>query len=209
MSATVICPSCQEENSGSSLLCKKCQTSLIGITRQMSPLSESETASRQKEVMKNQIQLVEQKVRAENVLNGTTSNFYWIAGLSIINSIAHFAGGNIRFSIGLGITQVIDAISTVLVRDIGGNAATIIQSVAFMLDIFIAGIFIVFGIFARKQQKWAFLVGMTLYALDGIIFLIAKDFIGFGFHLFILFGLYTGFISVKKYKEAQQGIIAA
>jgi len=50
---------------------------------------------------------------------------------------------------------------------------------------------------------------MTLYALDGIIFLIAKDFIGFGFHLFILFGLYTGFISVKKYKEAQQGIIAA
>jgi len=208
MPATVICPACQEENSGGSLLCKKCQTSLIGVARQMSPLSEAEIASQQKEVMKKQINLMEQKVRAENVLNGTTSNFYWIAGLSIINSIAQFAGGNIRFSIGLGITQVIDAISLILAQDMGGKVATIVQGVAFILDIFIAGIFIVFGIFARKQQKWAFIVGMVLYALDGIIFLVAKDFIGFGFHLFILFGLYTGFTSLKKYKEIQQGIPA-
>lgn len=34
MSIYVICPSCSEENFGSALHCKKCQTSLIGVSRQ-------------------------------------------------------------------------------------------------------------------------------------------------------------------------------
>lgn len=47
MSIIVICPSCNEENYGSVLLCKKCQTSLIGISRQKNLLSETESVVQQ------------------------------------------------------------------------------------------------------------------------------------------------------------------
>jgi hypothetical protein len=208
MSATVICPSCNEENSGSSLHCTKCQTSLIGIPRQTKPLTELEVAAQQKEVMKNKIALVEEKVKTESLFKGGAANFYWIAGLSIINSFILLVGGNWSFFIGLGITQLIDSIARTVAQDVGGNAATIIQIVAFIIDIFIASIFIVFGIFARKQQKWAFIVGMVLYTLDGLIFLIVPYFLAIGFHLFILYGLYIGLKSIKKYNEVQQQISA-
>jgi hypothetical protein len=206
MSAIVICPSCNEENSGSSLHCTKCQTSLIGVPRQTKPLTELEVVAQQKEVMKNKIALVEEKIKAENSLKGSTSNFYWIAGLSIINSLVQLVGGSWYFFIGLGITQLIDGISKGLAQSAGGNAATVIQIIAFVFNLFIAGIFIVLGMLAQRQQKWAFIVGMVMYALDGLIFLIVPDFLSIGFHVFILFGLYSGFKSIKKYNEVQQQI---
>jgi len=47
MHVYVICPSCNEENYGSALYCRKCQTSLIGIPRQRTPDSEIESDSLQ------------------------------------------------------------------------------------------------------------------------------------------------------------------
>lgn len=35
--------------------------------------------------------------------------FYWIAALSMVNSMAAMAGGNFHFIVGLGITSVVDA----------------------------------------------------------------------------------------------------
>ena len=208
MSAIVICPLCNEENSGSSLHCVKCQTSLVGIPRQMKPLTETEVAVQQNAVMKNKIALVEEKVKTENLFKGSTSNFYWIAGLSILNSLVQLVGGSWYFFIGLGITQLIDGIAKGIAQGAGGRAATIIPIIAFVFDLWIAVVFIAFGIFARKQKKWAFIVGMTLYALDGLIFLIVPDFLSIGFHIFILFGLYTGYKSIEKYKVVQQQINA-
>ncbi len=199
MSAFVICPLCNERNSDGALQCVKCNASLIGVPRQENLPTEQQKADIQK-----QIALVEEKVKTENLFKGSTSNFYWIAGLSIINSFVQLVGGNWTFFIGLGITQVIDSIAKIIAQDFGGSAATIIQIVAFIIDIFIAGIFIVFGIFARKQQKWAFIVGMVLYTLDGLIFLLVPDFFSIAFHAFILFGLYTGLKSIKKYNDVQQ-----
>ncbi len=208
MPATVICPSCNEENSGSSLHCVKCQTSLIGLPRQTKPLTEAEITYQQKEVMKNKIALVEEKVKTENLFKGSTSNFYWIAGLSLVNSFVQLIGGRWSFFIGLGITQVVDSIARGVSNAIGGNAITIIPTIAFAVDIFIAGVFVVLGIFAQKQQKWAFIVGMILYALDGLIFFIVPDFISIGFHIFILFGIYNGYKSIQKYNAVVQQISA-
>jgi hypothetical protein len=71
-----------------------------------------------------------------------------------------------------------------------------------MLDIFIngcvAGVFAMFGIFALKMQKWAFLVGITLYAFDGLLLLSVKDFFGVAFHAYVLFALYRGFTAAKQ-----------
>jgi hypothetical protein len=57
---------------------------------------------------------------------------------------------------------------------------------------FVAGLFCLFGSCASKAQKWAFLVGMALYALDGILLLAARDILSVGFHAYVLFCIYRG-----------------
>src|SRR5579864_37374 len=38
--------------------------------------------------------------------------FYWIAGLSVINSIITMTGGHMRFIFGLGATSILDAVGS-------------------------------------------------------------------------------------------------
>jgi hypothetical protein len=117
-------------------------------------------------------------------LKGGASWFFWIAGLSLINSIVAFTGSEWGFILGLGITQIFDAIG----QNIEGGG----KAIVLVLDILAAGVFIFFGVFANKRHTWAFIVGMILYALDGLIFLVAQDWLGLGFHVFVLFCLFRG-----------------
>jgi len=66
-------------------------------------------------------------------------------------------------------------------------------AVAVVLDLLAAAVFVFFGVFANKRHTWSFIVGMALYALDGLIFLIGPDWLGVGFHAFVLFCLFRGF----------------
>jgi hypothetical protein len=112
-------------------------------------------------------------------LKSGASWFYWIAGLSLINSVVAFTGGSWRFFFGLGITQVFDEVLAA-----GG--------VALALNLVILAVFVLFGVFAHKGQLWAFIVGMVLFAMDTVIFLLAQDWIGVGLHALVLFFLFRG-----------------
>ena len=109
--------------------------------------------------------------------------FFWIAALSLIGSFISMTGESRHFLIGLGITQVVDEVGK-----LAGSSA-----VAFVINLFITGVVAMFGFFARKGQKWAFLVGMILYALDGVLLLVATDFLSVAFHAFALFAIFRGF----------------
>ena len=85
--------------------------------------------------------------------------FYWIAGLSLINSIVSIAGGNWNFIVGLGVTQIIDAIMQAISQESGVNAFNV---VALMLDVLVAGVFVVFGYFAGRGSIGLFGLGMDL-----------------------------------------------
>ena len=121
--------------------------------------------------------------------------FYWIAGLSIINSAVALSGKGLGFIVGLGITQVIDAFA----RGFGSSTGI---AIAIVLDALAAGVFILFGLFAGKGHTWSFIVGMILYALDGAIFLIGGDWLGVGFHGFVLFCIFSGFKACQQLKAA-------
>ena len=110
--------------------------------------------------------------------------FYWIAALSLVNSIAAFTGSGWGFIVGLGITQLVDQVT-------GGVTALVV-------DILIAGLFVMFGVFANKGYLWAFIVGMALYALDGAIFAYVRDWLAAGFHAFVLFCLFSGFRAARQ-----------
>lgn len=201
---TVICPQCNEENPGHKLQCTKCGANLAGLPRQakQSPIPEQSTV--QPLPSQRQITLLEEKIKVESLFRGGADNFFWIAGLSLINSIIDLMGGRWTFLIGLGITQLIDGISVAIAEEIGANWVMIVKIIAFVVDMGIAGIFVVFGILARRRHKWAFIIGMVLYALDGLILLIGPDWFGIGFHLFILYGLYVGLQSITKLRGIEQ-----
>jgi hypothetical protein len=126
--------------------------------------------------------------------------FYWIAGLSVINSVILMSGGEWSFIFGLGMTQIVDAVASGL-----GPTGVVLQ---FIINAFIVGVFVFFGYFARKHHKWAFLVGMGVYAVDGLIFVLAGDFLGVGFHVFALFLIFNGMKASDQLREQQQAVPA-
>jgi hypothetical protein len=116
--------------------------------------------------------------------------FYWIAGLSLVNSIAAATGSDWRFILGLGITQVFD----VLGAEMGGPG----KLVVLVLDLVVAGVLILLGVLGGKRHLWTFIVGMVLLALDTILFLLAQDWIGVGFHVFVLYCLFRGLQACRQ-----------
>src|ERR1041384_4403540 len=94
--------------------------------------------------------------------------FYWIAGLTIVTSVIAFGGGGIRFLISLGITQIIDGVAEAISADGGGVA----KMVALVLSLLISGVFIIFGWLAGQKMLGAYIAGMVLFGLDGLLSLV-------------------------------------
>jgi hypothetical protein len=126
-------------------------------------------------------------------LKSGASWFYWVAGLSLVNSVVAFTGSSWRFLFGLGVTQVIDAATEQM-----GSAG---KGVALGLDLLVIGILVLIGVFANKAQTWAFIVGMALLALDGIVFVLNSDWLGVGFHAFVLFCIFRGFQACRQLRS--------
>lgn len=117
--------------------------------------------------------------------------FYWIAALSLINSIIAATGSQTSFALGLGITLVMDAV----VQNIDGGAA---KAIGLAFDVAAVGITAVFGVFSAKKHTWAFIVGMILYTLDGLIYVAAGEIIGILIHAWALVAMFMGMRAAMK-----------
>jgi hypothetical protein len=123
--------------------------------------------------------------------------FYWIAGLSLINSITHLSGSGFGFALGLGITQVFDEIGS----HVGGGGKGIVLA----LDVLVAGLFVFFGIFGHKGHTWAFIVGIVLFVLDSVLVLIAQAWISAALHGLVLFYLFRGMQACRELNRTAAG----
>jgi hypothetical protein len=115
--------------------------------------------------------------------------FYWVAGLSVVNSLASLTGQHWRFILGLGITQLADALAAHSGRGVGAVA---------VMDAVIVGGFVLLGRFAQRGRVWAFGVGAAIYALDGLIFVGLRDWIGVAFHVFVLVMTVRGLDAARR-----------
>ena len=132
----------------------------------------------------NQSNAIEQKLRVQHALKGSASWFVMIAVLSLVNSVLAMSGANIHFIFGLGFTQIVDALAHQ-----AGGAGLVLDLV---INGIIAGVFVLFWNFARKGQKWAWYVGIALYAVDALILLPFKDFLSIAFHAYALYRMSSG-----------------
>ena len=122
---------------------------------------------------------VEQKLRAEAVVRNGAGWFMWIAGLSILKcAYIHVAECEIH-----PVLQIAEG-ERRRQQVVGLDAVVGMQPVVRFH-------------FARQGQKWAFLVGMGLYLIDGLILLPFKDILGVAFHAYALFRIYSGMQGVS------------
>ena len=137
----------------------------------------------------NQAQ-VEQKLRLQARMRSGAGWLMAVAIFSVINSALGLFDAQIHFIVGLGITQIVDGIGKV-----GGAAGSV---AGFVVSLLAAGVFMLFWKFAREGQQWAFLVGMILYALDGLLFLGFGLWLDLAFHAFAVFSMYKGFAALNE-----------
>ena len=127
---------------------------------------------------------VEQKLRLQAKVRTGAGWLMAVAAFSVINSVLVISNANLHFIVGLGITQITDGM--------GKSTGSAGASAGVIVSLFMAGIFALFWKFARQEQQWAFITGMVIYALDGLIFLGFGIFLDFAFHLYALYCMFLG-----------------
>jgi len=134
-----------------------------------------------------------------NELAAQTANgaswFYWIAGLSAINSLVYLSGSDWSFLAGLGLTQLADGFVDAAIEN-GVPAA--VKGVAVVFNFALVAMFGFFGYYAGKRFSAAFLVGIVIYVLDGLLLLLLGAWPSAGFHAFALFFIIRGFLACRK-----------
>lgn len=119
--------------------------------------------------------------------------FFWIAGLSVANTVMYMFGAGVFMVMGLASAMV----ATVFFEGLGaalagrGSVASIVMGV--LSAVLFSGIFAGLGWFARKRMGWAFVVGMVLYTLDALIWLALGDFMSVLFHALALVFIFQGY----------------
>lgn len=136
-----------------------------------------------------------------------TNWFYWIAGLSLVNSVLLLSGANFGFVVGLGATQMIDSIVLGVSEDV--QAGWAMKLVAFAIDVVIAGVYVLIGFLGLKRMKAAIIVGMVFYAIDGLLFLLVQDFLSLAFHGFALWCIFGGIKALNEYNRLEARLIAS
>lgn len=134
--------------------------------------------------------------------------FFWVAALSIVNSVISLSEGDRHFVIAMGLTQIVDGIAAAIAQQ-NAEISTMVRAVAFAISVATAGVAGLFGVLARKGFLAAFVVGMGLYLLDGLLFLLFQDWLSLGFHAFALFGMWHGFTATRSLKAFDEQVAFA
>jgi MFS family permease len=98
---------------------------------------------------------------------------------------------------------LIDGFALGMAEEMGSSSTWLIKGGALLLDAVFLALFVLFGRLALGNRK-VYLAGMIIYALDSLIPLVFGDYIGFGFHLLILYWLYQGFQAQRRMVTDQQ-----
>ncbi|PYS75591.1 MAG: hypothetical protein DMF73_00145 [Acidobacteria bacterium] len=113
--------------------------------------------------------------------------FLWIAALSLGTSL-------LAFFLSLGITQFIDG----LAKGLSANLGDSVRIIGLVLNILVAGVFVLIGWLALKRHLWSFVVGMVLFALDALLLLAFQVWISFVFHALVIYWIFRGYQAGRR-----------
>jgi len=116
--------------------------------------------------------------------------FWWIAGLSLVNTVLVQTGNDMNFVVGLGITAGADALF----------AGT--KVIGFIVDAVAIVFFVLMGLQAQRGKLWAFYVGIGVYTLDALIYAAIQDWMPVAFHALIIYFIVRGAMLLRAMKRA-------
>ncbi len=125
----------------------------------------------------------------KNARNGSTY-FFWIAFFSIFNQVMDLLSAKRRFVFGLGAPQYIE-------RSLAAPNPTLIWGIIIVL----AGIFVLFGIFARRGNIPVYIVGIVFYLADLVLSILSGDLVGAVVHVVFTVLLVLGLIATYKLRD--------
>ena len=144
-----------------------------------------------------------QNEELEGQLRSGANWFYWIAGLSAINSFIYMGGSDVSFLAGLGFTQLAEALVD---AGIESGLPSGLRIVAVVLNFIVVAMFGLFGYYANKRFSTAFITGIVLYLLDGLLLLLLGVLFSAGFHAFALFFIVRGFLACRTLNSQPKGV---
>jgi hypothetical protein len=145
----------------------------------------------------------EEMVKNENQLRVGANWFYWIAGLTLVNTAMQMMGSDHGFILGLGLTQIIDAVAQGVGEKASSGAGTVIHVLGLLMDGAIVGFFALMGWLAGKRRGWAFVLGMIAYGLDAPLCALVELWFSVLFHVFALFGIWNGYRALRRLRAMQ------
>ena len=161
------------------------------------PSSETPAATYPLQQPNPQILMIAQLARRAS--SGAT-NFYWIAALSVINSIVSVFGGGMYFVVGLALSLLVDGFFLGMAEAFP-EAKLIVQLIGLVISVVLSAFLAMFGYFAVKGKRWAFMIGIAFYALDTLLMLVFQEWMGVLFHLFFLWGLFNGLRALNQLQK--------
>lgn len=137
---------------------------------------------------------IDRKAIAENTPGVASSAkwFWWIAGLSLVNTVMVHSGSQTSFVMGLGFTLLADV------------AFQSMKLIAFAVDAVAIGFFVGMGFAALRGHLWAFYVGAAFYTLDGLIYLYFEDYMPVAFHALALVYIVRGTMALRGALQAAE-----
>jgi hypothetical protein len=137
----------------------------------------------------------------EQAYKNVSSNFYWVAGLSMINSLINTFGGGVQFPVGLAVSQFVDGIAIGIGSEFG-EVKTIASIIGLVVNAGFCGLFVLLGYLGSKGSYWPMVLGIAFYSMDALLMLLFQDWIGFGFHAFILLQIFTAFNVIRLWRKS-------
>jgi hypothetical protein len=122
---------------------------------------------------------------ADPIVRSAARWFWWIAGLSLVNTVLFHTGSSVNFVLGLGMTAVTNALYA---DNVAVSVALAAVGVAFYAFI---------GLRAAQERLWAFYLGLAVYALDALVYVKFEDWTPVAFHGVAAFFILKGVAQVR------------
>ena len=171
---------------------------VCNLTNEIADFQETCENFKEDPIKKKELESIPSIQEVDNTmkLNNGSQWFLWIFGLSAINTLILFFGGQVSFIFGLGITQLFEGIFIGIFGEF--------NLIGVIISLFISGIFVAIWHFSKKLSKTAFIIGMIIYGIDALILLAFQDWLSFGVHLYALFMIFKGYQSIDELKKVNK-----
>lgn len=129
-----------------------------------------------------------------SAVSNSGGRFYWVTGVSVLNTLLTLLNTGIFFPSGLMVTLLSDFA-------IRGSTIPGLRVFCIIFNLFSYGLYLLLGYFAVRRQQWALITGFVLYTLDTLLMLpmyfVARNaafylLINGAFHIWILYIVFQG-----------------